>query len=132
MENFSGISIQHLGSCRLKQKHISDLSPFKCCLRRKISPWQHRIITKRNWEAVFFPRRGGEAFMQVPKLRVRYTSRSRLQIHHSQQASSKHVLLRRGSSINKAGFNFLLYRAVIDSMREDAAPARTSYSGQTE
>lgn len=63
--------------------------------------------------------------MQVPKLRVRHTSRSRLQIHHSQQASSKHVLLRRASSTNEAGVNVLLFRAVTDSMREDAAPAGT-------
>lgn len=45
---------------------------------------------KTKLEAVFCL---SATVVQVAKLRAGYTSRSRLQIHHSQQASNKHFLL---------------------------------------
>ena len=77
---------------------------------------QHQIITKGNSEAVFFLTAN---VIEAPKLRVRYTSCSRLQIHHPQQASTKHFLLWRESNINKDRFNFLLLGAVVDSMKKE-------------
>lgn len=102
---FSGVSIHQLWSLQVSTKINFSLNSFKKHLWREISQLQHRIITKRNSEAVFFLT---ATVIQVPKPRVGYTSCSRLQIHHSQQASTKHFSLWHESNINKDRFNVLL------------------------